>query len=85
MRETVLRALSELDRWERRRDELRAHMGQLARGALPAPGDRTVAEVRAELEKVNRQVAYYQALTQDMKRSARPARVSDLLRALFLP
>lgn len=85
MRETVLRALSELDRWERRQDELRAQLAQRSRGALVAPVDRTAAEVRAELEKVNRQVAYYQALAQDMKRSARPARVSDLLRALFLP
>lgn len=38
-------------------------------------------EVRAELEKVQRQVAYYEALAQDMKREVRPARAGDLLRA----
>jgi hypothetical protein len=39
------------------------------------------SELRAELAKVQRQVAYYEALAQDMKREVRPARVSDLLRA----
>jgi hypothetical protein len=37
-------------------------------------------ELRAELEKVERQVAYYEALAQDMKKESRPARVADLLR-----
>lgn len=43
------------------------------------------AELRAELAKVERQVAYYQALAQDMKREVKPARASDLLRAFFKP
>lgn len=65
MREsTILRALSELDRWTRRRDELRAQRGPEARG---------------ELAKVERQVAYYQALAEDMKREMQPARTRDLL------
>lgn len=34
------------------------------------------------MEKVNRQVAYYEALVKDMKREVRPARLSDLLRAM---
>lgn len=38
-------------------------------------------ELRAELEKAQRQVHYYEALAQDMKREVRPARVSDLFRA----
>jgi hypothetical protein len=38
------------------------------------------AELRAELEKVERQVAYYESLAQDMKKEVRPARVSDLFR-----
>lgn len=61
MRESaILRTLSELDRWKRRRDEL-----------------------RAELEKVERQVAYYEALAQDMKKEVRPAKTGDLLRSIF--
>lgn len=42
---------------------------------------RREAELRAELEKAQRQVQYYEALAKDMKREVRPARVSDLLRA----
>lgn len=68
MRETaILRALRELDRWRSRRDELRA------RRETP----------RAELDAVERQVAYYQALAEDMKREVRPARTRDLLSAIF--
>ena len=67
MRESaILRALSELDRWKRRRDELRAE-----------------PHAREELDKVERQVAYYQALAEDMKRQVGPARTGDLLRAMF--
>ena len=63
MRESaILRTLSELDRWKRRQDEL-----------------------RAELEKVDRQVAYYEALAKDMKKEVRPARLSDLLRTFLRP
>ena len=42
-------------------------------------------ELRAELEKVERQVAYYEALAKDMKRQTRPARLSDLLRTMLKP
>lgn len=70
MREsTILRALSELDRWTRRRDELRAEL-------VSRP------EARAELLKVERQVEYYEALAQDMKREVRPARTRDLFSLL---
>ncbi len=57
MRESaIVRALAELDRWKRRREEL-----------------------RAEMQKVERQVAYYEALAEDMKREVRPAKTGDLL------
>lgn len=46
---------------------------------------RREADLRAELEKAQRQVAYYQALAKDMKREVRPARVADLLRTFFQP
>ena len=62
----ILRALSELDAWKRRRDELRGRK-----------------DARVELEAVERQVAYYQALAEDMKREFRPARTGDLLSAIF--
>lgn len=35
-----------------------------------------------ELAKVDRQLAYYQALAEDMKREVRPARTRDLLSLL---
>lgn len=38
---------------------------------------------RAELEAAERQVAYYQALAEDMKREVRPAGTRDLLSAIF--
>lgn len=75
MRETaILRTLSELDRWKKRRDELRTQRGFLRRR------DPTL---RAELDKVERQVAYYEALARDMKREVKPAGLADLLRTLF--
>lgn len=46
---------------------------------------RREAELRDELAKVQRQVHYYEALAQDMKREVRPSRVSDLLRAFVRP
>jgi hypothetical protein len=42
---------------------------------------RRATELRAELEKAQRQVQSSEALTKDMKREVRPTRVSDLLRA----
>lgn len=76
MRETaILRTLMELDRWKRRRDEIRAQRGFLLRRRDPT--------LRAELEKVERQVSYYEALARDMKREVKPAGVGDLLRTLF--
>lgn len=61
MREkAVLRTLSELDRWKRRREDL-----------------------RAELEKVERQITYYEALSSDMKKEIRPARTVDFFKMMF--
>lgn len=58
--QAILAAISELEKWRSRRDEL-----------------------RGDLAKVNRQVAYYESLTREMKREVRPPRVVDLLKALF--
>lgn len=38
-----------------------------------------------ELEKVERQVAYYEALVKDMKRDTKPPRFGELLRAFLMP
>ena len=62
---TILRALSELDRWTKRREELRGRK-----------------DARDEIAAVERQVAYYQALTEDMKRSTRPAGARDFFSLL---
>ena len=67
----ILRTLHELDRWKARHAELRAQM-------LADPR----AELRAELEKIERQMSYYMALTEDMKREVRPAGTRDLLSLL---
>lgn len=40
-------------------------------------------ELRAELVKVERQVAYYEALAHDMKREVKPTRMGDLLRSFM--
>lgn len=59
-REAILTTLSELDKWRRRRQEL-----------------------KEELEKVDRQVSYYESLAREMKRDVKPPRVADMLKALF--
>lgn len=41
--------------------------------------------LREELRRVQRQVAYYEALLRDMKRAVRPPRLEDLLRSLRVP
>ncbi len=58
----ILRTLTELDRWKRRHEDL-----------------------KAEIEKVERQVAYYEALAHDMKKETRPTGLRDLLRTFFKP
>lgn len=42
-------------------------------------------ELREEMEKVERQVAYYESLLREMKQEVRPARMADLLQALAKP
>lgn len=46
---------------------------------------RREGELRAELEKAQRQVQYYEALAGDMKRETRPVGVADLLRSFVKP
>ncbi len=40
-------------------------------------------ELQEELEKVDRQVSYYESLAREMKRNVQPPRVADMLKALF--
>ena len=66
----VVRTLAELERWRRRRlTVLTMHEGK--------------ADLRGELEKVDRQLSYYENLAQEMKREMRPAGLADLLRTFF--
>ncbi|HWG92337.1 MAG TPA: hypothetical protein VNZ52_15930 [Candidatus Thermoplasmatota archaeon] len=39
-------------------------------------------EVEAELAKIRRQVAYYEALAKEMKKEMHPVSVKDLLRSM---
>lgn len=40
-------------------------------------------ELQDELQKVDRQVSYYESLAREMKRDVKPPRVVDMLKALF--
>ena len=62
----ILATIREVDEWTRRKQELEARMR-----ALPRHQRRSM---RAELEIVRQQLAHYQALVEEMKRSVtRPA------------
>lgn len=57
-------------------------LGELDRWTRRLEELRGRKDARAEIEQVERQVAYYQALTEDMKKETRPAGTRDLF-ALF--
>jgi hypothetical protein len=65
----ILLAIKELGTWERRRSELGKNLVILrnVKGT-----SRT-----QELNKVNRQIKYYDALTKDMKKEFKPTSISD--------
>jgi len=73
--ETILLALEERDRWKEREFELRKEMK-----ALPRQQKR---QKRHELELIMEQVAYYEALARDMKKSVKPTKVPHLLNSLI--
>jgi hypothetical protein len=74
--EKILLALEERDRWLERESELVEEI-------KTSPKEERAAK-KEELEKIKEQVAYYDALAKDMKKSVKPTKVSHLLKTLFI-
>lgn len=75
--EKILLALEERERWIERETDLKNEIKSL-------PKDEKKAKQK-ELTQIREQVAYYDALTRDMKKSVRPSKLSNLLNALIAP
>lgn len=73
--EKILFALQERERWKERELEVRREIK-----IAPKIEKQTKQE---ELSIILEQVAYYDALTRDMKKSVKPSKVSHLLNALI--
>jgi predicted ATPase len=75
--EKILLALEERDRWKERETEMENEIKR-----LPKVERRPKQK---ELAQIKEQVAYYDALAKDMKKSVRPSKISNLLNALLAP
>jgi hypothetical protein len=75
--EKILFALQERDRWKEREMEVRKELKASPRSLKQAKQE--------ELEKIMEQVAYYDALARDMKKSIKPSKVPHLLNSLIHP
>jgi hypothetical protein len=75
--EKILLALEERDRWKERETEMENEIKRLPKV------DRKPKQ--KELAQIREQVAYYDALAKDMKKSVRPSKISNLLNALLAP
>ncbi len=75
--EKILLALEERDRWKEREADMQNEIKSL-------PKDEKKAKQK-ELTQIREQVAYYDALAKDMKKSVRPSKLSNLLNALIAP
>lgn len=73
--EKILLALEERDRWLERESELKEEI-------KASPKEEKAAK-KEELERIREQVAYYDALAKDMKKSVQPSKVSHLLNTLI--
>jgi hypothetical protein len=73
--EKILLALEERERWMERESEVIAEIESTPKGQR--------REKQEELTLIREQVAYYDALTRDMKKSVKPSKVSQLLGALI--
>ena len=71
----ILLALEERDRWKEREEDLQNELKH-------APKEEKKAKHK-ELAQIKEQVAYYDALAKDMKKSVRPSKLSNLLNALI--
>jgi hypothetical protein len=75
--EKILLALEERDRWKEREEDMQNEIKD-----LPKEEKKTKQK---ELIQIREQVAYYDALAKDMKKSVRPSKLSNLLNALIAP
>jgi hypothetical protein len=73
--EKILLALEERERWMEREIEVIQEIKSTPKGQRK--------EKQEELILIREQVAYYDALTRDMKKSVKPSKVSQLLGALI--
>ncbi|UCG69417.1 MAG: hypothetical protein JSV09_16885 [Thermoplasmata archaeon] len=73
--EKILFALQERDRWKEREIEVKKEI------KLSPIEERRVKQ--EELERIKEQVAYYDALARDMKKSIKPSKVPHLLKSLI--
>ena len=73
--EKILLALEERDRWKERELDMEKEIKN-------APKTEKKAKQK-ELSQIREQVAYYDALAKDMKKSVRPSKISNLLNALM--
>ena len=75
--EKILLALEERDRWIERETEMENEIKRLPK-VERKPKQKELAQIRE-------QVAYYDALAKDMKKSVRSSKISNLLNALLAP
>ena len=75
--EKILLALEERNRWIERETDMQNEIKN-----LPKEDKKTKQK---ELIQIREQVAYYDALAKDMKKSVRPSKLSNLLNALIAP
>lgn len=73
--EKILLALQERRRWEEREFELKKEIKRTPRRERGAKQE--------ELGRIKVQVAYYDALERDMKKSVKPSKISHLLNSLM--
>ncbi len=75
--EKILLALEERNRWKEREADMQNEIKSLPKE------DKKIKQ--KELTQIKEQVAYYDALAKDMKKSVRPSKLSNLLNALIAP
>jgi archaellum component FlaC len=73
--EKILFALQERDRWIERETDLKREMRGVSKEEKGAKQE--------ELERIKEQIAYYDALARDMKKSVKPSKLSHLMNSLL--
>ncbi len=72
--EEILLAIKELESWKSRKEKISNEIKTLS-------GDEKT-EKKRELEKINKQVSYYESLIKDMKKEVKPPKIGHLLDAI---